>query len=53
MRTTLILDDEALEAAMKLSEGRTKSEVLNEALRRFVRNEAAVSFSISAARSSG
>lgn len=37
MRTTLNLDDEALEAAMKLSEGRTKTEVVNEALRRFAR----------------
>jgi Arc/MetJ family transcription regulator len=37
MRTTLNLDDEALEAAMKVSEGRTKTEVVNEALRRFAR----------------
>ena len=37
MRTTLNLDGEAPEAAMKFSEGRTKSEVVNEALRRFVR----------------
>jgi Arc/MetJ family transcription regulator len=37
MRTTLNLDDEAVAAAMKFSEGRTKSEVVNEALRRFVR----------------
>lgn len=37
MRTTLNIDDEALEAAMKVSEGRTKSEVVNEALRQFVR----------------
>jgi Arc/MetJ family transcription regulator len=37
MRTTLNLDDEALEAAMKFSVGRTKSEVVNEALRQFVR----------------
>jgi Arc/MetJ family transcription regulator len=37
MRTTLNLDDEALEAAMKLSDGRTKTEVVNEALRRFAR----------------
>jgi Arc/MetJ family transcription regulator len=36
MRTTLNIDDAALEAAMKVSEGRTKSEVVNEALRRFV-----------------
>jgi Arc/MetJ family transcription regulator len=37
MRTTLNIDDEALEAAMKLSGGRTKTEVVNEALRRFAR----------------
>ncbi len=37
MRTTLNIDSEALEAAMKLSNGRTKTEVINEALRRFVR----------------
>jgi len=37
MRTTLNLDDEAMEAAMKFSEGRTKTEVVNEALRRFAR----------------
>ena len=37
MRTTLNIDDEALEAAMKFAAGRTKTEVVNEALRRFVR----------------
>ena len=37
MRTTLNLDDEALKAAMKVSNGRTKTEVVNEALRRFAR----------------
>ncbi|HXA19192.1 MAG TPA: type II toxin-antitoxin system VapB family antitoxin [Thermoanaerobaculia bacterium] len=37
MRTTINLDDEALEAAMRVSKGRTKSEVVNEALRQFVR----------------
>jgi Arc/MetJ family transcription regulator len=37
MRTTLNIDDEALAAAMKVSEGRTKTEVVNEALRRFAR----------------
>ena len=37
MRTTLNLDDEALEAAMELSGARSKTEVINEALRRFVR----------------
>ncbi|HSY52081.1 MAG TPA: type II toxin-antitoxin system VapB family antitoxin [Thermoanaerobaculia bacterium] len=35
MRTTLNLDDDALEAAMKVSKGRTKTDVVNEALRRF------------------
>lgn len=34
MRTTLNLDKDALDAAMKFSEGRTKSEVVNEALTR-------------------
>jgi len=37
VRTTLNIDDEALQAAMKLAGGRTKTEVINEALRRFVR----------------
>lgn len=37
MRTTLNIDDEALKAAMDVSKGRTKSEVVNEALRRFAR----------------
>ncbi len=37
MRTTLNIDDEALQAAIKLAGGRTKTEVINEALRRFVR----------------
>lgn len=37
MRTTLNLDDEALQAAMQLAGGRTKTEVINEALRRYVR----------------
>jgi Arc/MetJ family transcription regulator len=37
MRTTLNIDDEALQAAMKLAGGRTKTEIINEALRRFVR----------------
>jgi Arc/MetJ family transcription regulator len=37
MRTTLNIDDEALQAAMTLARGRTKTEVINEALRRFVR----------------
>ena len=37
MRTTLNIDDEALQAAMKFAQGRTKTEVINEALRRFAR----------------
>ena len=37
MRTTLNIDDDALQAATKLAGGRTKTEVINEALRRFVR----------------
>ncbi len=37
MRTTLNIDDEVLQAAMELSQGQTKTEVINEALRRLVR----------------
>ncbi len=37
MRTTLNLDDEALERAMKVAAGKTKTEVINEALREFAR----------------
>jgi Arc/MetJ family transcription regulator len=37
MRTTLNIDDDALQAAMKFAQGRTKTEVINDALRRFVR----------------
>lgn len=37
MRTTLNIDDEALDAAMKFADGRTKTEVINEALHRFAR----------------
>ena len=37
MRTTLNIDDQALEAAMQYAGGRTKTEVINEALRRFSR----------------
>jgi Arc/MetJ family transcription regulator len=37
MRTTLNLDDEVIKAAMKVSKGWTKTEVVNEALRRFAR----------------
>ncbi len=39
MRTTLNLDDRALAEAMSLAEGRTKTEVVNEALRRFARGK--------------
>ena len=35
MKTTLNIDDDALQEAMKVSGGRTKTEVVNEALRRF------------------
>ncbi|RLE22243.1 MAG: type II toxin-antitoxin system VapB family antitoxin [Acidobacteria bacterium] len=37
MRTTLNIDDEALKAAMAFADGRTKTELINEALRRFAR----------------
>jgi len=37
MRTTLNLDDEALASAMKTAPGKTKTDVINEALREFAR----------------
>lgn len=37
MRTTLDLDDEALAAAMEAGAGRTKTAVINEALRDYAR----------------
>jgi len=37
MRTTLNIDEKALEAAMEVSAGRTKTQVVNEALRSFAR----------------
>lgn len=37
MRTTLNLDEKALAAAMRIAEGMSKTEVVNEALRRFAR----------------
>jgi Arc/MetJ family transcription regulator len=37
MRTTLNLDDEALASAMKAASGKTKTDVINEALREFAR----------------
>ena len=39
MRTTLNLDDQALEEAMAYAESSTKTEVVNEALRRFARSK--------------
>lgn len=35
MRTTLNVDDEALEAALKTAPGKTKTAVINEALRSY------------------
>ena len=40
MRTTLDLDETALAAAMQVSEGRTKTAVINEALRQYARRKA-------------
>lgn len=37
MRTTLNVDEEALESAMKVSPGKTKTDVINEALREYAR----------------
>jgi Arc/MetJ family transcription regulator len=37
MRTTLNLDDEALACAMKVSPGKTKTDVINDALREYAR----------------
>jgi len=37
MRTTLNVDDEALESAMEAAPGKTKTDVINEALREFAR----------------
>ena len=39
MRTTLNLDDEALAAAMRYSTSKTKTEVINQALRQFARTK--------------
>ncbi len=39
MRTTLHLDDRALQAAMACAQGRAKTEVVNEALRSFARSK--------------
>jgi Arc/MetJ family transcription regulator len=37
MRTTLNVDDEALDGAMQTSPGKTKTAVINEALREYAR----------------
>lgn len=37
MRTTLNLDEEALVSALKVSPGKTKTDVINEALREYAR----------------
>jgi Arc/MetJ family transcription regulator len=37
MRTTLNLDDDAMKQAMAVSPGRTKTDVINEALREYAR----------------
>lgn len=37
MRTTLNVDDEALASAMQAAPGKTKTDVINEALREFAR----------------
>jgi Arc/MetJ family transcription regulator len=37
MRTTLNLDDEALAGALQMAPGKTKTEIINEALREFAR----------------
>ena len=38
MRTTLNIDDDALKSAMKLAKVKTKTEVINEALREYSRH---------------
>lgn len=37
MRTTLNIDDDAMKNAMNLAKGKTKTQVINEALREYVR----------------
>ncbi len=39
MRTTLNLDERALKEAMSVADGATKTEIVNEALRRFARGK--------------
>ncbi len=38
MRTNVVLDDDLMEEALKLSSARTKKEVIREALKEFVEN---------------
>lgn len=40
MRTTLNLDEEALDGALKVAPGKTKTAVINEALRDYARRRA-------------
>ncbi len=40
MRTTLDLDQQALESALKVSPGKTKTAVINEALQEYARRRA-------------
>lgn len=44
MRTTLNLDEDALAGAMKVSAGKTKTAVINEALRDYARRRAVRGF---------
>jgi Arc/MetJ family transcription regulator len=44
MRTTLNLDEDALAGAMKVSSGKTKTAVINEALRDYARRRAVRGF---------
>jgi hypothetical protein len=44
MRTTLDLDDEAVDKAMKLSPGMTKTAVIEEALREYARRRSLARF---------
>jgi len=39
MRTTLNIDDQALAEAMKAAPGRTKTDIINEALREFAKRK--------------
>ena len=39
MRTTLNLDDKAVEEAMKVAKGKTKTQIINEALRDYARRK--------------